>query len=341
MLGADPTHTSRTVDWAPSAPQPLWRARLDGGIYASPVASGHSVFIVAHDQQVRALDAASGREQWIFSAGAAISATPLLVGGVVVVAAKDGRVTALDRSTGKRRWEISTGGAVLSSPVAEDGVVYFGSNDLNLYAVRVTDGIIMWKYFANDYKYGGLYGSPGLDRQNVYIGAKNGVLHAVSRQSGHGVWQATLGSSIYGPPLVARGRIYIGAYDRGLYAIDASNGRVIWRAQLDDWPQGGAVLIEPLVYIAARSGILYALRADDGVVAWSRDLGGELRHGLAVGANGIGVIGVHPGKVLGIEMETGRTVWQVAVAGPVFGQPALANRMLYVATIDGEVSAWR
>lgn len=340
MLGGDAAHSARSADLAPVDPQRLWSANVGAAVYASPVIGSRSVFVVAHDQQIHALDVRTGRTQWTYAAGGPISATPVLVGDLVVIAAKDGIVTALDARSGKPRWEVKTGGAVLSSPVADSGMLYFGSNDFHLYAVRLT-GEVVWRYFAADYKYGGLYGSPAVDAANVYIGGKNGVLHAVHRKTGTEAWQAELGSSIYAPPVVAGDRIYVGAYDRQVYAVNTASGEVVWRMTVDDWPQGGATLTGNLLLVGTRGGTLHGLTAYDGTPLWTLGMGGELRHAPVLGANGIGVLGSYSGQLFGVDVERGRILWRRQVDGAVFGQPALADQLLYVATLNGEVSAWR
>lgn len=339
MLGGDMARSSRSSDPVPDHPRKLWSTDLGATVFASPVAGGRSVYFVAHDQQIHALDALTGKPQWRYATDGPISATPILLGDAIVVVNKEGVVSAHELRDGKLRWQRRFGGRILSSPVADAGVIYFGCNDLFLYAVR-NDGKILWAYYARDYKYGGLYGAPALDSRRVYIGAKNGVLHAVWRENGRGAWRATLGSSIYGPPLVSDGRIFVGAYDRHVYALAADTGKVLWKTRLDDWPQGGLTRVDQRLYVATRNGRLHALDVDSGSLAWSESMGGELRHGPVVGANGIGVLGSQAGQLIAVDMQTGKPVWQRNVVGPVTAAPAITEHAVFVATRNGEVSAW-
>ena len=56
--------------------------------------------------------------------------------GVVYVGSGDDNVYALDAATGDVRWSYPTGGEIFSSPVVPGNVVYIGSEDGKLYALN-------------------------------------------------------------------------------------------------------------------------------------------------------------------------------------------------------------
>jgi outer membrane protein assembly factor BamB len=102
----------------------------DGIVYSARSSSG----------RVRAVDAATGRERWMYQTGALVFSSPVVVGGTVYVGSGDSNLYALDASDGSVRWAFPTGGMVLSTPAVWDGVVYFGSDDGNVYALEATEG---------------------------------------------------------------------------------------------------------------------------------------------------------------------------------------------------------
>jgi len=199
----------------------------------------------------------------------------------------------------------------------------------------------IWRYRARDYKYGGIYAGPAADSGRVYVGGKNGVLHAVSRDTGRPAWQAELGSSLYGAPALAGERLYQGSYDRNVYALQADSGKILWRAELDDWPQGTPVPVGDMLYVCSRSGMLYALGAADGRIVWQMPLGGEVRHSPSVGRNRIGVVATLDGRLIGVDLDRRRIAWEQKLAGGAFGGPAISDGGTLVVTQDGVVSAWR
>jgi outer membrane protein assembly factor BamB len=60
--------------------------------------------------------------------------------GVVYVGSGDDNLYALNAATGTPLWSYTTGGAVGSSPAVANGVVYVGSGDDNLYAFGLSGG---------------------------------------------------------------------------------------------------------------------------------------------------------------------------------------------------------
>jgi outer membrane protein assembly factor BamB len=343
MLGGNAAHSFQSTESVPKNPVRLWVTRLEGGIYGSPVVRGKMLFVAGHDQRVSALNTLSGKVLWTYETGNEVSVTPVIAGDTIVVASKDGVVSALDVASGKQKWQVRTGEKILSSPVVDEqsDTVYLGSNDLFLYALRLSDGKVIWRYYAEDYRYGGLYVSPGLDKERVYIGAKNGVMHGVWRQTGKLAWQTELGSSMYDAPLVVGNHIYIGAYDRSIYALDALTGAIQWRRGLDEWPQGTPVLIGETLYVGTHAGTLYGIQVNNGTTVWQTSLGEELRHSFTVGANRIGVIGSLQGHMYGVDMNTHKKLWERNLGAAIFSAPALADNTIFVATTTGEISAWR
>ena len=63
-----------------------------------------------------------------------------MANGVVYVGSNDNNVYALDAATGTFLWSYATGDQVVSSPTVVDGVVYIGSGDYNVYAFNLSRG---------------------------------------------------------------------------------------------------------------------------------------------------------------------------------------------------------
>ena len=63
--------------------------------------------------------------------------SPAVANGVVYVGSIDDNVYALNAATGAKLWGYTTGSYVDSSPAVANGVVYVGSYDHNLYAFHL------------------------------------------------------------------------------------------------------------------------------------------------------------------------------------------------------------
>lgn len=74
---------------------------------------------------------------------------PVVAGGVVLVAQIDAhRVVALDATTGTQRWSFIAGGRVDSPPTIHRGLALFGCRDGQVYALRLIDGRLAWRFRA-------------------------------------------------------------------------------------------------------------------------------------------------------------------------------------------------
>ena len=70
-------------------------------------------------------------------------------GGLVVVAAPEAhQVLGWDARSGQRRWSFAAGGKVDSPPTLAGGLAVFGCDDGCVYALRLTDGRLAWRFQA-------------------------------------------------------------------------------------------------------------------------------------------------------------------------------------------------
>ncbi|HEX8916486.1 MAG TPA: PQQ-binding-like beta-propeller repeat protein, partial [Humisphaera sp.] len=74
---------------------------------------------------------------------------PVVAGGRVLVASTDAHTLhALDPATGKILWSYQTGGRIDSPPTVYRGLALFGSHDGHVYALRLADGQLAWRFLA-------------------------------------------------------------------------------------------------------------------------------------------------------------------------------------------------
>jgi len=74
---------------------------------------------------------------------------PVAGGGLVVVAAPEThQVLAFDAASGKPRWTFIAGGKVDSPPTLAAGLAVFGCDDGSVYALRLADGRLAWRFRA-------------------------------------------------------------------------------------------------------------------------------------------------------------------------------------------------
>jgi outer membrane protein assembly factor BamB len=98
---------------------------------ASPAIAAGSVFLGGKDGYLRALDLATGREQWqVFRTGRSEPhsfSSPVVAAGVVYGGCSDGTLNAWDAQTGQELWQITIGTTTnWTSPALADGLLCIG-----------------------------------------------------------------------------------------------------------------------------------------------------------------------------------------------------------------------
>jgi outer membrane protein assembly factor BamB len=75
--------------------------------------------------------------------------SPVIAGGRVYVSKMDEHtLVALDEQTGETLWKFTAGARVDSPPTIHEGRVFFGATDGWVYALRASDGELIWRYRA-------------------------------------------------------------------------------------------------------------------------------------------------------------------------------------------------
>lgn len=98
-----------------------------------------------------ALDRTNGRELWravmpSYTSGRVVQGAPAVAGDVVVFTSVGGRVYGIDRATGRLDWQFLPSTQFATSAEAElaDGVVYADGGNQHVYALRASDGSVLW-----------------------------------------------------------------------------------------------------------------------------------------------------------------------------------------------------
>lgn len=147
---------------------------------------------------------------------------------------------------------------VFSTPTIVDGIAYVGSMDGNIHAVRISDGVEMWKRFlslrtSNPSGENGVISSPTVSGGTVYVGADNASVWALDSSTGEVKWRTRLANSEYesaeSSPMLYNGKLYIGI-SNGNGDVPCTVGRVVALAASD-----GAKLWETLMASDDNSGV--------------------------------------------------------------------------------------
>jgi outer membrane protein assembly factor BamB len=257
------------------------------------------VLYLAVSKSIRAVDASDGKQLWETPVpGATYARTPAVDQDVVYVASYAG-VSALRASDGSLLWNQPwTGATIVSLPYVTTGVVYAAMTTANatpsdppqqatIYALRATNGTILWKYTM----LGAIYGDLTVAEGAVYTTFTPAGLVALDAADGALRWQRqNVGSFL--PPAVASGVVYtVGTSSNDSYpqetveALDARDGHEHWSAPAEDHLPGSASMTVAgnTLYVGGAS--VYALAISDGHQLWR--YGSNVQFSRPVVADGV------------------------------------------------------
>jgi outer membrane protein assembly factor BamB len=213
-----------------------WRVTLTSDldhIYTAPAVANGLVYVSVggFDNEVLALDAATGKTRWTLKGDQEFDGTPLVAGGTVYVG---GGLTlyAVNATTGTVRWRFTTTGDILTRPAFGNGLVYLGSADETVYAVDATTGTERWHFKTGGVAPGPLIATGAavtLDGDTLYAGSQGGILYALNAADATVRWQHALGAAIDSPVAVAGGAVFAATDKATVYALRASDGALSWQ----------------------------------------------------------------------------------------------------------------
>jgi len=214
---------------------------------------------------------------WSYTTGNKVFSSPAVAGGVVYVGSEDDNVYALNAATGAQLWQFTTGDKVFSSPAVAGGVVYVGSYDCNLYALSAATGALVWKFTTgNAAVCYAVYSSPAVAGGVVYVASSDGTVYALNAATGAKLWSYTAGGLVISSPAVANGVVYVGSYDDNVYALNAATGALLWKFTTGSYVLSSPAVANGVVYAGSFDDNLYAFDPAGGLAAPARPSRGSL-----------------------------------------------------------------
>jgi outer membrane protein assembly factor BamB len=155
-----------------------------------------------------------------------------------------------------------------------------------------------WRYTTGD----AIVAGAVVDASTVYVGSKDGSVHAVDRSTGKMRWVVPTGGAVEAPGLLVNGWLIVGSRDGLLRALDAKSGREIWRFA------SGSELLGAPAFVPATS-----------------TRGPRL------------VVGDYGGDIHDVDLMTGVGGWTVSTGSYIYGSPAIIGDAAVLGGCDGFV----
>ena len=272
---------------------------------SSPTIANGTVYIGSGDQNVYALDAATGALRWTFATGDVVHASPAVANNTVFIGSWDRNVYALDAATGRERWRYTTGNdtviynqiGIASSAAIANGVVYVGGRDGKFHSVDERTGAVRWVHNNNG---GWTIASPAVRNGVVYFPTSDGTrFKALDAVTGDVKFNLQNLAVSFSSPAIAGDVAYYGTSDGYLNAVDLRDGTIKARFQTDGSKENGAKYTDAEGRMRTQG--MYPDRTLDGMMIGMRTmmtLGSVLSSPVVVG--GVAYFGSTDGHVYAV-----------------------------------------
>jgi outer membrane protein assembly factor BamB len=161
---------------------------------------------------------------------------------------------------------------------------------------------------------------PAVDNGVVFAASHKGELIAVSLDTGRTLWLKKLKMPLSAGPAAALGTVIVGSSKGAVVAFDGATGRELWRTRVNSELLSAPAISEKVVVMRSVDGRLHGFDTHTGKVLWSveQQVPRLSLRGIAtpIIAKDVAVSGFDNGKVMAVNLNTGDTVWDTALASP-------------------------
>jgi outer membrane protein assembly factor BamB len=246
-----------------------------------------------------------------------------------------GFVDAQLPATLSERWRVKTGEGIEGAPAIVDGIVYIGSIDQHLYAIRLKDGAVQWRFKAGPFK-----APAAVKGDSVYIGDLDGKFLCLDAKTGAKKWEFLTDSEFTAGANFAGDQILIGSGDEHLYAL-TKDGKVSWKFKVP----GGPVMATPAVvgertFVAGCDSMLHVIDTRTGKEIASVDIGGQSGSTAAIFGDRL-YVGTMSNQVLAIDWKKAEVVWgfESPRHQPIYASAAVTDKFVVTGCRDKHVYA--
>ena len=240
----------------------LWKAQLSGEVLAPPAAEDGVVVARAGDSRVYGLDAATGKQKWLYQrltpALSVRSSVSLVIDrGAVFIGFSGGRLVALSLANGNIGWdsvvalprgttELERVADITSLPAIEGNQVCAAAYQGRVACLDASRGTILW---ARDIS---SISGIALDARSLYVTDDKNAVAALDKGSGASLWRQDklLNRRVTGP--LALGRyVVVGDVEGYVHLISREDGSFAARIATD-----GTAISAPPVAIDTTSFVV-------------------------------------------------------------------------------------
>ena len=301
--------------WTPAQPvqkppKPRWQHRLGEPVYGDivydPVAK--HILVGTTSGKLVALNPLNGTPAWSAALAAPIRAAPVAAGRAIFVAT-DRTAVKVDGRTGRLLW---------TTPLGKPLKPLFPLTDLSSPDSR-------WDHYS---------AAPVIHAGIVYVGSRDGCIHALTQTDGTKVRDYCHDEEITGSPVVESNRLYYPSFDGNVYAVRLSDGKPIWKYDTHGAVPRDLKLSGDRILAGSRSYDLVAIDKTRGSGAWTRhSWWGWVDSVPEVHARDLLIGSSDAQRIYDLDAANGRPIWTTFVGGWAWPKPTRAKTMVYAGLI--------
>ncbi len=161
--------------------------------------------------------------------------------------------------------------------------------------------------------------SPSVSDKVIFAAANDGTISAIDEQGGKSVSKIDAKAKLTAGVGSAENIVVVADTGGNVLAFDAA-GRALWKTPLEGEILASPVVVQSSVVVRTADGRIYALNRVDGKRKWvftrsAPPLTLRTSAGVAI-SRGIIYAGFPAGKVVAVELESGRPVWEATLSLP-------------------------
>ena len=156
----------------------------------------------------------------------------------------------------------------------------------------------------------GIYCSPAVENDKVFVGDDLGSLTAYALKNGKKLWSFASGKRIVGTPAVSQGIVVFGSADRTIYGLNAADGSLRWKVNAAEPVLGAVTIHEGIAYVGASDKTFRAIDIQTGKVVWSYDqVKGYIETKPLIADNKV-IFSAWDNTLYALDKNTGKEIWK-------------------------------
>jgi eukaryotic-like serine/threonine-protein kinase len=184
----------------------------------------------------------------------------------------------------------------------------------------------------------GVGSSPCIYEDHVFIGSSDKHLYAINTRSGRMSWRFETGGPIYSSPSAYFDHIFFGSDDSHFYAVHAQRGRLAWKTNAYTAVRSSPFVDEDRVFLGTEGGYIYCLEVSTGKIKWQFQAKRNVTSSPIV-VDEMLIVGANDNTVYALDAGTGWAIWRFPTRRPVISSPVVREGTVFIGSADGNLYA--